>query len=73
MRAINQCLPFTGDLIHNVNTQGRFCLYKLAEEEEEEWDEVTDDGLFRVSRGIPPNSQIQVLIRVYIVSVRSHF
>ncbi|XP_040913171.1 fer-1-like protein 6 isoform X2 [Toxotes jaculatrix] len=48
--------------------KGRFCLYKLTEEEAEDWDEVADTGLFRVSRGIPPNSPVQVLIRVYIVS-----
>lgn len=48
--------------------KGRFCLYKLAEEEEEEdWHEVIDAGSFRVNRGIPPNSPVQVLIRVYIV------
>ncbi|KAL3969404.1 nuclease HARBI1 [Sarotherodon galilaeus] len=48
--------------------KGRFCLYKLAEEEkEEDWDEATDTGSFRVNRGIPPNSPVQVLIRVYIV------
>lgn len=48
--------------------KGRFCLYKLAEEEEEEdWHEAIDAGSFRVNRGIPPNSPVQVLIRVYIV------
>lgn len=48
--------------------KGRFCLYKLAEEEkEEDWHEAIDAGSFRVNRGIPPNSPVQVLIRVYIV------
>uniref|UniRef100_A0A3P8P1I4 C2 domain-containing protein n=1 Tax=Astatotilapia calliptera TaxID=8154 RepID=A0A3P8P1I4_ASTCA len=47
--------------------KGRFCLYKLAEEEEEDWHEAIDAGSFRVNRGIPPNSSVQVLIRVYIV------
>lgn len=62
------------DLIHRVHMQGRFCLYKLTEEDEEDtWDEVADTGLFRVSRGIPSNNAVQVLIRVYVVSVRPHF
>ncbi|XP_054471398.1 fer-1-like protein 6 [Anoplopoma fimbria] len=48
--------------------KGRFCLYKLNENNEEDWDEDTDIGDFRVNRGIPPNGLLQVLIRVYIVS-----
>ncbi|XP_024142370.1 fer-1-like protein 6 isoform X1 [Oryzias melastigma] len=47
--------------------KARFCLYKLTEEAEE-WGEGSDAGFFRVSRGIPANSPVQVLIRVYIVS-----
>uniref|UniRef100_A0A7N6BQ01 C2 domain-containing protein n=1 Tax=Anabas testudineus TaxID=64144 RepID=A0A7N6BQ01_ANATE len=47
--------------------KGRFCLYKLSEESED-WDKVADSGHFKVTRGIPPNSPVQVLIRVYIVS-----
>uniref|UniRef100_A0A665X0U7 C2 domain-containing protein n=1 Tax=Echeneis naucrates TaxID=173247 RepID=A0A665X0U7_ECHNA len=47
--------------------KGRFCLYRLTEDEED-WDDPADTGYFRVSRGIPPNSPVQVLIRVYIVS-----
>lgn len=43
------------------------------EEEDEDWEEATDSGLCKVSRGIPPNSPVQVLIRVYIVSVRACF
>lgn len=43
------------------------------EEEDEDWDEATDSGLYKVGRGIPPNSPVQVLIRVYIVSVRASF
>uniref|UniRef100_A0A3Q1BXL8 C2 domain-containing protein n=1 Tax=Amphiprion ocellaris TaxID=80972 RepID=A0A3Q1BXL8_AMPOC len=46
--------------------KGRFCLYKLTEDEDDDWDE--DSGYFRVNRGIPANSPVQVLIRVYIVS-----
>ncbi|XP_061547609.1 fer-1-like protein 6 [Phycodurus eques] len=46
--------------------KGRFCLYKLTEDEEDEWEE--DDGHLRVNRGIPQNMPVQVLIRVYIVS-----
>lgn len=60
------------DLIHCIHMQGRFCLYKLTEDDEDVWDEVADVGLFRVSRGIPSNNSVQVLIRVYVVSVR-HF
>ncbi|XP_069388583.1 fer-1-like protein 6 isoform X2 [Paralichthys olivaceus] len=49
--------------------KGRFCLYKLEDEDEDgEWDEVADTGQFRVSRGIPRNGPSEVLIRVYIVS-----
>ncbi|XP_047457611.1 fer-1-like protein 6 isoform X2 [Mugil cephalus] len=47
--------------------KGRFCLYKLDEDEDEE-DSPVNMGHFRVNRGIPPNSPVQVLIRVYIVS-----
>uniref|UniRef100_A0A3Q0SXS2 Fer-1 like family member 6 n=1 Tax=Amphilophus citrinellus TaxID=61819 RepID=A0A3Q0SXS2_AMPCI len=47
--------------------KGRFCLYKLTDNEEEDRDEATDTGQFRVNRGIPPNVPVQVLIRVYIV------
>ncbi|XP_019731208.1 fer-1-like protein 6 [Hippocampus comes] len=46
--------------------KGRFCLYKLTEDEEGYWEE--DDGHLRVNRGIPQNTPVQVLIRVYIVS-----
>ncbi|KAK2840231.1 hypothetical protein Q5P01_013971 [Channa striata] len=48
--------------------KGRFCLYKLPEHETEDGDKLADTGHFRVTRGIPPNTQVQVLIRVYIVS-----
>uniref|UniRef100_A0AAY4B208 C2 domain-containing protein n=1 Tax=Denticeps clupeoides TaxID=299321 RepID=A0AAY4B208_9TELE len=45
--------------------KGRFCLYKLPERV----DERSEDSVpFRISQGIPPNSSIKVLIRVYIVS-----
>ncbi|XP_061697140.1 fer-1-like protein 6 [Syngnathoides biaculeatus] len=46
--------------------KGRFCLYKLTEDEEGEREE--DDGHLRVNRGIPQNTPVEVLIRVYIVS-----
>ncbi|XP_008284196.1 fer-1-like protein 6 [Stegastes partitus] len=46
--------------------KGRFCLYKLTEDEDVDWDE--DSGHFRVNRGIPANTPVQVLILVYIVS-----
>lgn len=48
--------------------KGRFCLYKVTEEDEEDWDEAADGGICKVSRGIPMNSPVQVLIRVYVVS-----
>uniref|UniRef100_A0A669EU56 Fer-1 like family member 6 n=1 Tax=Oreochromis niloticus TaxID=8128 RepID=A0A669EU56_ORENI len=41
--------------------------FKVRYFKEEDWDEATDTGSFRVNRGIPPNSPVQVLIRVYIV------
>uniref|UniRef100_A0A3P9PSE2 Fer-1-like protein 6 n=1 Tax=Poecilia reticulata TaxID=8081 RepID=A0A3P9PSE2_POERE len=49
--------------------KGRFCLYKLSDEDEEDGEDVVDTGHYRVNRGIPPNTSVQVLIRVYIVSV----
>ncbi|XP_028992475.1 fer-1-like protein 6 [Betta splendens] len=48
--------------------KGRFCLYKVHEDQAEEADKPADCGHFRVSRGVPPNSSVKVLIRVYIVS-----
>lgn len=41
----------------------------MHEDQAEDGDKPADFGLFRVSRGIPPNSPVQVLIRVYVVSV----
>lgn len=46
--------------------KGRFCLYKVPDDEDEDSQE--DIDVFRVNRGIPHNHSIQVLIRVYIVS-----
>lgn len=43
----------------------------MTEEDEEDWDEAADGGICKVSRGIPMNSPVQVLIRVYVVSVRA--
>ncbi|XP_023192514.1 fer-1-like protein 6 isoform X1 [Xiphophorus maculatus] len=48
--------------------KGRFCLYRLSDEGEEGGENVMDTGHYRVNRGIPPNTSVQVLIRVYIVS-----
>ncbi|KAM4731898.1 fer-1-like protein 6 [Anableps anableps] len=48
--------------------KGRFCLYKLSDDEEENVEDVIDTGHYRVNRGIPQNTSVQVLIRVYIVS-----
>ncbi|CDR00895.1 unnamed protein product, partial [Oncorhynchus mykiss] len=47
--------------------KGRFCLYKLTEEDDE-WEESPNSGQFKITRGIPPNTSVKVLIRVYIVS-----
>nr|XP_029507423.1 fer-1-like protein 6 [Oncorhynchus nerka] len=47
--------------------KGRFCLYKLTEGDDE-WEEGPNSGQFKITRGIPPNTSVKVLIRVYIVS-----
>uniref|UniRef100_A0AAY5KMF9 C2 domain-containing protein n=1 Tax=Esox lucius TaxID=8010 RepID=A0AAY5KMF9_ESOLU len=49
-----------------VCLQGRFCMYKVTEDEER--DKRPDSGQFKVTRGIPANIPVKVLIRVYIVS-----
>ncbi|KAI1885019.1 hypothetical protein AGOR_G00215870 [Albula goreensis] len=46
--------------------KGRFCLYKLPEGDDDEAG--LDSGQYKINQGIPPNTPIQVLIRVYIVS-----
>ncbi|KAM8858333.1 fer-1-like protein 6 [Synchiropus picturatus] len=46
--------------------KGRFCLYKLSDERKWTHDRVL--GSYRVSRGIPSNTPMQVLLRIYIVS-----
>ncbi|KAG7463981.1 hypothetical protein MATL_G00182400 [Megalops atlanticus] len=46
--------------------KGRFCLYKLTEMDHREG--VQDSGQFKITQGIPPNTPIKVLIRVYIIS-----
>ncbi|XP_054603148.2 fer-1-like protein 6 isoform X3 [Nothobranchius furzeri] len=48
--------------------KGRFCLYKLTDGGEGGSEAVRDMGHYRIDRGIPPNNQVQVLIRVYIIS-----
>uniref|UniRef100_A0A8C1K2B9 Fer-1 like family member 6 n=1 Tax=Cyprinus carpio TaxID=7962 RepID=A0A8C1K2B9_CYPCA len=48
--------------------KGRFCLYKLPESEEGEEDGYLDSGQFKIIQGIPPNTAVDVLIRVYIVA-----
>uniref|UniRef100_A0A8C2XFC0 Fer-1 like family member 6 n=1 Tax=Cyclopterus lumpus TaxID=8103 RepID=A0A8C2XFC0_CYCLU len=48
--------------------KGRFCLQKLSEDSAEDRDEDSAGGAYGVTRGIPPNGPVQVLIRVYIVS-----
>uniref|UniRef100_A0A3Q3G9W9 Fer-1 like family member 6 n=1 Tax=Labrus bergylta TaxID=56723 RepID=A0A3Q3G9W9_9LABR len=47
---------------------GKFCLYKLTESDDEDWEDAADSGHLRVNTGIPLNGPVQVLIRVYIVS-----
>ncbi|XP_065818496.1 fer-1-like protein 6 isoform X1 [Labrus bergylta] len=48
--------------------KGKFCLYKLTESDDEDWEDAADSGHLRVNTGIPLNGPVQVLIRVYIVS-----
>uniref|UniRef100_A0A3Q2DZI6 Fer-1 like family member 6 n=1 Tax=Cyprinodon variegatus TaxID=28743 RepID=A0A3Q2DZI6_CYPVA len=48
--------------------KGRFCLYKISDDEAEDEEDFIDLGHFRVNRGIPQNISVQVLIRVYVVS-----
>uniref|UniRef100_A0A8C0YLM3 Fer-1 like family member 6 n=1 Tax=Cyprinus carpio carpio TaxID=630221 RepID=A0A8C0YLM3_CYPCA len=48
--------------------KGRFCLYKLPETDDEEEDGYLDSGQFKINQGIPPNTAVDVLIRVYIVA-----
>ncbi|KAK3543542.1 hypothetical protein QTP70_023874, partial [Hemibagrus guttatus] len=47
------------------NLKAGFCLYKLSDGDEEEG---FDSGEYKISQGIPPNSAVNVLIRVYIVA-----
>ncbi|MEQ2263474.1 Fer-1-like protein 6, partial [Xenotaenia resolanae] len=47
--------------------KGRFCLYKLSDDEAGDREDVIDTGHYSVNRGIPQNVSVQVLIRVYIV------
>uniref|UniRef100_A0A671L0L5 Fer-1 like family member 6 n=1 Tax=Sinocyclocheilus anshuiensis TaxID=1608454 RepID=A0A671L0L5_9TELE len=51
--------------------KGRFCLYKLPETDDEEEDGYLDSGQFKINQGIPPNTAVDVLIRVYIVAAFS--
>ncbi|TRY83688.1 hypothetical protein DNTS_034385 [Danionella cerebrum] len=49
--------------------KGRFCLYKLPEtDDDDEEEEFVDPGEFKINQGIPPNTAVDVLIRVYIVA-----
>uniref|UniRef100_A0A8C2A9B2 Fer-1 like family member 6 n=1 Tax=Cyprinus carpio TaxID=7962 RepID=A0A8C2A9B2_CYPCA len=48
--------------------KGRFCLYKLPEADDKEEDGYLDSGQFKINQGIPPNTAVDVLIRVYIVA-----
>ncbi|XP_045068010.1 fer-1-like protein 6 isoform X2 [Coregonus clupeaformis] len=48
--------------------KGRFCLYKLTEEDGEWEESPSHSGQFKITRGIPPNTSVKVLVRVYIVS-----
>ncbi|XP_035263929.1 fer-1-like protein 6 isoform X2 [Anguilla anguilla] len=51
--------------------KGRFCLYKTIEPEGFEGG--PGAGQFKINQGIPPNSPINVLVRVYIVSATNLF
>ncbi|XP_015214984.2 fer-1-like protein 6 isoform X2 [Lepisosteus oculatus] len=46
--------------------KGRFCLYKLTDEDDDEIDH--DPGQFKITQAVPPNHPVKVLIRVYIVA-----
>ncbi|CAJ1079021.1 fer-1-like protein 6 [Xyrichtys novacula] len=48
--------------------KGKFCLYKLTEDDDEDLEDAADSGFLRVNRGLPPNNPVKVLIRVYVVS-----
>ncbi|XP_068079665.2 fer-1-like protein 6 isoform X1 [Danio rerio] len=48
--------------------KGRFCLYKLPEADGEAEEGYVDSGQFKINQGIPPNTAVNVLIRVYIVA-----
>lgn len=65
----NMCLQWLSNKYINLRcTQGRFCLYKLRNADDcAEGD--PEAGQFKVNKGIPPNTSVKVLIRVYIVSV----
>ncbi|XP_066497018.1 fer-1-like protein 6 [Hoplias malabaricus] len=47
------------------NFKGKFCLYKLPDSTGSEG---LDSGEYKINQGIPPNTSVNVLIRVYIVS-----
>lgn len=55
--------------LFNVILQAGFCLYKLPDGDEEG---CVDSGEYKISQGIPPNSAVNVLIRVYVVAVSFH-
>ncbi|MBN3319754.1 FR1L6 protein, partial [Atractosteus spatula] len=46
--------------------KGRFCLYKLTDEDDDEIGH--DPGQFKITQAVPPNHPVKVLIRVYIVA-----
>ncbi|XP_051998242.1 fer-1-like protein 6 isoform X2 [Xyrauchen texanus] len=48
--------------------KGRFCLYKLQETDDDKEEGYLDSGQFKINQGIPPNTAVSVLIRVYIVA-----
>lgn len=41
----------------------------MPETDDEEEDGYLDSGQFKINQGIPPNTAVEVLIRVYIVAV----
>ncbi len=61
--------PRSQNFHHWLCHQGRFCLYKLPEMDDEDEDGYLDSGQYKINQGIPPNTAVDVLIRVYIVAV----
>lgn len=55
--------------VFNIIPQAGFCLYKLPDGDQEG---CLDSEEYKISQGIPPNTAVNVLIRVYVVAVSFH-